>query len=176
MPRWSLTWVFALLAGPLAAESGPAPAAELAFVKGVLAALQARSFRWDREYCGYIGYTAEGELVASRARRGTADSCLPPWPRRFDPVASYHTHGGYDPEAWSEIPSDIDMASDAADGIDGYVATPGGRLWYIDGSERMARQICGVGCLPMDADFAPESDITVAESYSYEDLLGILSH
>lgn len=67
------------------------------------------------------------------------------------------------------------MEADEADGIDGYVATPGGRLWYIDSSEMVASQICGVGCLPMDADFQPETEITVAPSYSYAELIEILA-
>jgi len=37
----------------------------------------------------------------------------------------------------------------------------------------VASQICGVGCLPMDAEFQPETEITVQPSYRYEDLIKI---
>lgn len=156
--------------GALARDS----AAEVALAKELLAELQTKSIRRNREYCGYLGYDAEGRLLASRAQRGRAESCLPRWPDRFDPVASYHTHGGYDPDSWSEIPSGMDMTSDAADGIDGYISTPGGRLWFVDSSVMVARQICGVGCLPMDRDFEPETEIVVQQSYHYDELVEIL--
>lgn len=161
----------ALVSGPGLARD---TAAEVALAKEVLRALQAKSIRRNREYCGYLGYDAEGRLLASRAQRGRAESCLPRWPDQFDPVASYHTHGGYDPDSWSEIPSGTDMQSDEADGIDGYISTPGGRLWFVDSSVMVARQICGVGCLPMDGDFEPETDIRVQQSYAYDELINIL--
>ncbi len=150
------------------------PAAEIAFVKELFTELQPHSIRADREYCGYIGYDAQGALRASRPARGGTDFCEASWPTRFDPVASYDTHAGYDPEAWSEIPSGNDMESDEAEGIDGYVATPGGRLWYIDSVDMVASQICGVGCLPMDPEFKPETDIVVQPSYTYNELVRIV--
>lgn len=166
----------ALVGVMVAAPSGMAFAEsdEITFMRALFTELQPESIRRNREYCGYLGYDDSGALVATRPKRGTVDSCLPRWPRRFDPVASYHTHGGYDPDAWSEIPSGDDMEADEADGIDGYVATPGGRLWYIDSSEMIASQICGVGCLPMDTDFEPETEIVVQPSYAYEELIKIL--
>lgn len=163
--------VIGLLSGGGAAAQDPA--AEIAFVRDLFERLQPRSIRTNREYCGYIGYDAQGRLRATRPVRGGPDHCEPHWPERFDPVASYHTHAGYDPEAWSEIPSGGDMESDEAEGIDGYIATPGGRLWYIDSIDMVASQICGVGCLPMDPDFQPETDIIVQPSYNYKDLIAI---
>ncbi len=147
--------------------------AEIAFVMDLFEELQPRSIRANREYCGYIGYDDTGVLRATRAVRGGIDYCEPDWPLRFDPVASYHTHAGYDPEAWSEIPSGNDMESDEAEGVDGYVATPGGRLWYVDSTDMVASQICGIGCLPMDEDFQPETQIMVQPSYSYDQLIEV---
>ncbi|WP_425091369.1 DUF4329 domain-containing protein [Tropicimonas sp. S265A] len=160
----------ALGAVPVSAQDA---AAEIAFVKSLFAELQPKSFRSNREYCGYIGYDRRGRLVATRARRGGADHCEPRWPWRFDPVASFHTHAAYDPEAWSEIPSGSDMESDEAEGVDGYVATPGGRLWYIDSTDMIASQICGVGCLSQDPAFLPETDIVILQSYSYDALIDV---
>lgn len=161
--------VLAMPAGMAVAESD-----EIAFMRALFAELQVKSIRKNREYCGYVGYTDDGDLVATKAQRGRSDSCAPDWPEDFDPVASYHTHGGYDPDAWSEIPSGDDMEADEADGVDGYIATPGGRMWYVDSSEMIASQICGVGCLPMDGDFEPETEIVVQQSYAYEELIEIL--
>lgn len=158
------------LAAPAAAQD---PVAEIEYVKALFMKLQPRSIRANREYCGYIGYDDTGAISATSPVRGGPDFCEPSWPSRFDPVASYHTHAAYDPEAWSEIPSGNDMESDEAEGVDGYVATPGGRLWYIDSVDMVASQICGVGCLPMDPDFQPETDIVVHPSYTYDDLLKI---
>jgi len=52
------------------------------------------------------------------------------------------------------------------DGVDGYVATPGGRLWFIDGQSGRARQICGLGCLTQDPDFKPEIYGPIKQSYT----------
>ena len=108
---------------------------EVAFVKGVFARLQPVSFRERREFCGYIGLDAKGNLIATKAARGDVSSCLADDPGDMDIIASYHTHGGFDPDHYSEIPSGDDMEGDEEEGIDGWVATPGGRLWYIDTQE-----------------------------------------
>ncbi|MCI2400443.1 DUF4329 domain-containing protein [Aliiroseovarius subalbicans] len=145
---------------------------EVAFVKSVFAQLQPISIRKNREYCGYIGYDAGGQLIASKANRGRKGSC-----RADDPVgmeviiASYHTHGAFSTRYFNEIPSGDDMEGDEAEGIDGWVATPGGRLWYIDSQDMVTSQICGIGCLPMDPDFIKGDMGLVAQSYSYEQLV-----
>ena len=43
---------------------------EIAFAATTLDALQALSFRNNREYCGYIGLNKQGELAATREQRG----------------------------------------------------------------------------------------------------------
>ncbi|MEM7642430.1 MAG: DUF4329 domain-containing protein [Pseudomonadota bacterium] len=126
---------------------------------GTLAALQSNSFAENREFCGLIGRLPDGTFVASPARRGRMDSCTPRVARNWQPeaeiVASYHTHGAFDPEADSEIPSIDDILSDSEEGIDGYISTPGGRLWFVDGDRVEARLICDIGCLPADPAFRP---------------------
>ena len=91
-------------------------------------------------------------------------------------LASYHTHGAFDLGYFNEIPSDIDMESDAAFLLNGYVSTPGGRLWYVDTDEMQVRQICGIGCLPKDPNFVEGADGKIEEVYSYQDLLGYESN
>lgn len=106
---------------------------ELALVKKVFAKLQPISIKANREYCGYIGYDRAGKLVATPAKRGRRGTCLPNDPDSLEVViASYHTHGAHSTRYVNEVPSGEDMEGDEAEGIDGWVATPGGRLWYID--------------------------------------------
>lgn len=120
----------------------------------VLDSLQLRSFKKNREYCGLILRTPDGRLAATPANTGAMDSC-----EILDPlidgeiVATYHTHGGDDVEADSEVPSVQDLESDMAEGLVGYVATPGGRLWRTDPIAAEVRLICKSGCVQRAPDF-----------------------
>lgn len=145
--------------------------AEVALARKVLTDLQPISTRENVEYCGYIGFDEDGVLRASEAVAGGSDWCEPEIPESLDVVASYHTHAGYDPTSWSEIPSGDDMESDEAEGIDGYVSTPGGRFWYIDTEDMMTFQLCGIGCLPKDPRFKPAPEDQIKQSYSYDELV-----
>ena len=148
------------------------PTDEVALVRSVFATLQLRSIAENVEYCGYIGYDADGTLVATPAVRGEEASCLPADPVELDVVvASYHTHGGFSPDYTNEVPSIDDYEGDEAEGIDGYVATPGGRLWYIDTMDEEISQICGLGCLPSDPTFQRGSDGVISQSYTYDELV-----
>ncbi len=146
-------------------------AVELAIAREVLADLQVKSFEKHREYCGYIGYDETGVMVATPAVSGTRDGCSAPFPRNVAVTASYHTHGDYDHGYFNEIPSDVDMAGDKQFYMNGYVATPGGRLWYIDSQLMVTHQVCGVGCLPVSDGFRKGSKGDIAESYTYEALV-----
>ncbi|MEM9551481.1 MAG: DUF4329 domain-containing protein [Pseudomonadota bacterium] len=159
----------ALLVAPVAWARD---AAEMRFARQVLESLQARSFEANREYCGIIGITEDNRLVASKPRRGRRDSCRPRDPRSAVEIfASFHTHGGFDERADSEVPSSVDVQGDMEDGIDGYVSTPGGRLWFVDGQAAVVWQICGVGCLSQDPDFRPGLYGPVYEFYTLDELL-----
>ncbi len=144
---------------------------EAAFAKQLLSDLQPTSTRQNVELCGYIGTDGNGVLRASGPERGGADWCEPDWPDDLEVTASYHTHAGYDPDSWSEIPSGDDMESDEAEGIDGYVSTPGGRFWYIDTEDMVTFQLCGIGCLPSDPDFRPAPEDGIQPSYTYDELV-----
>ena len=154
----------------LAAPAGAQDAAQTALAKSVLSRLQPVSFRERREYCGYLGITRSGKLIASVAVPGDMASCSVAFPDDVAVVASYHTHGTFDDGYFNEMPSTLDMESDAESFLDGYVATPGGRLWHIDGRAGTARQICGIGCLPVAPGFRKGADGEVAEVYTYDDL------
>ncbi len=157
----------ALLATPATAQD----AEEVAVARAVLASLQDLSFRKRREYCGFIGYNSDAKLEATPATGGTQATCSAAFPDDLAVVASYHTHGAFDEGYFNEIPSDIDMESDAEFLLNGYVSTPGGRLWYIDGRALVAHQICGLGCLPVAPGFAKGLNGEIAERYTFDELV-----
>jgi len=161
----------AILLSTLAVPAIAQSLEEIELAKAVLAPLQEISFEENREYCGYLAYDAKGALVATPPTEGDHESCG--WEGDQDEltlIISYHTHAAYDPEYGSEWPSVTDIEGDEAEGVDGFVATPGGRLWYVDTTDMIVRQICGVGCLPSDPNFEPEPD-GVEISYTYQELL-----
>lgn len=164
----TLVLPIALLATPAAAQD----ATELQLAMQVLAELQAPSFRNNREYCGYLVIGADGVLRASQVNAGEESTCVGPdeGPDEVT-VASFHTHGAFAMDVPAEFPSVSDIEGDEAEGIDGYIATPGGRLWYVDTTDMVVSQICGIGCLPQDPDFVPGLDGEIAISYTYQELL-----
>lgn len=149
--------------------------AESALARQVLSAIQPRSIAENREYCGYIGLDDAGRLVASAATPGNEASCLADDPTNIAIItASWHTHAAYSPDYDSEIPSGDDIEGDEAEGIDGYVATPGGRFWYIDTTDDVLSQLCGIGCLPSDPRFVAGDFGVIEQSYSFSDLIRLL--
>lgn len=163
--------VIACVAG-LSAPATAQNASELAAARAILAQLQGRSFAENREYCGYIGRLPGGAYSATDVTRGRVHSCLSRGSedRFVEVTASFHTHGGFDRSADSEVPSVNDVMGDMSEGVNGYVATPGGRLWYIDGRSGTVRQICGLGCMGQDPRFVPGDAGPVAQSYSLRQL------
>lgn len=144
---------------------------ELAFVTQLLSEMQIQSYRTGRETCGYVGRDPSGRMVATPVITGDVASCmLPQFPPGMMPVASVHTHGTYDPAYESEFPTVQDMLTDRSDQIDGYIGTPGGRMWYVDTDTMTVRQLCGRGCLPQDPGYRPEDDGNVLQAYSLRSL------
>jgi hypothetical protein len=133
---------------------------EMAFAHSVLNALQPRSIAEGREYCGFIGLDHQGRFVATPATAGDESSCdIPDAPESIDVIASYHTHGRYSEDYENEVPSETDVVSDYEAGTNGYISTPGGRLWYVDGKRRMASQICPDTCVFADPNGVDEGNI-----------------
>jgi hypothetical protein len=153
-------------AGTLLAQD----AAERVIAQEVLTRLQPLSFAKGREYCGYIGYWADGTLGATPPMAGDQASCSAIFPRDMAVISSYHTHGDFDAQYFNELPSVTDVESDAKFYMNGYIATPGGRMWYIDSRLKIATQICGLGCLPQSAKFQKGKDGQVAVSYTFDEL------
>lgn len=157
------------------AQAGPLPSRptgdELAFVRELLTDMQLRSFASNRETCGYVGRDRAGRMMASPISTGSEAACyLPAIPLGMRPVASVHTHGRYSPYYASEFPTVQDMTTDAQDGINGYISTPGGRLWYVDSDRMVVWQLCDRGCLPQDPRYRPEHDGPVRSSFTLQDL------
>ncbi len=169
----ALTVVSLLLFQPVAT---PPPADDLQAAQNWLSRVQHLSFATDREYCGYLGYNESGEIVFTDMVRGGHDGCTPELPETgLTLIASLHSHGAYDPDVPAEFPTSLDMESDREEGVNGYVSTPGGRLWYIDSSAMIAVQICGLRCLPQDPSFHSGDDGFIQESYSHSDLVRLES-
>lgn len=157
-----------MMASSLAAQD----AGELAAARGVLLQLQPRSFAENLEYCGYVGRMSGGQLAATDVTRGDSWGCLSRGSedRFVAVVASFHTHAGFDRAADSEVPSTDDVLGDMEERVNGYVATPGGRLWYIDWRRAVATQVCGLGCMGQDPAFIPGGAGPIAQSYTLQQL------
>jgi hypothetical protein len=166
-----LTLLCAIFTGATAVAQDTA---EVALAKATLDALQGRSFAESREFCGYLILDASGNLTATNAIKG-AESYCEPGASDDDVViiASYHTHGAFEYDTPAEFPSVDDIEADEAEGIDGYMTSPGGRFWYIDTTDMVVSQICGVGCVTQDPRFEAGLDGEIAQSYTYEDLLAL---
>ena len=146
---------------------------EMAAAKQILRDLQARSIRDNREYCGVLLRRADGKLISSRAYRGTQSRCRVKRIPEGEVVASYHTHGAYLPGYDNEVPSLLDLEVEVEWGIDGYVSTPGGRFWHVDGRSGTINLICGLGCLPSDARYKDQSGTfgKIRSKYNFETLM-----
>lgn len=143
-----------------------------AFARNQLDRLQAQSFAQRRELCAIIFENRRGELGLTPVREGSEASCDVAY---FDepgmaPRASIHTHGRFDQAYDSEVPSLTDLEGDIANQTDGYIATPGGRLWRIDWQAERAVLVCGEGCLAQDPAYRACPGDAVAPAYSVPQL------
>jgi hypothetical protein len=155
--------------GGLSRAQSTGTGAELAAVTDILTDLQYASFAVNAEHCGYIGLDRSGEIMVSPINRGTEDSCtMPQPPSGMTLLASFHTHGTYSPYYASEFPTTNDMLTDAAENIDGYISTPGGRLWYVDTDTMTVRLLCDRGCLPQDPAYRPDADGPLRPVMTYD--------
>lgn len=142
------------------------------YARSTLEGLQKRFLANNQEYCGVIFEDESGNLQTSKIFEGGRAECALDWgvPLGNHVVASFHTHGGFDSDYDSERPSLDDLATDIDARIDGFIATPGGRIWHVDWQEESATQICGAGCLQQDPDYAGAPQEDLPDRYSFEDL------
>lgn len=151
-----------------------------AYAKKTLSDIQGRSIRNNQEYCGVIFEDEEGSLQTSTIYPGGRAECTFDWgvPLGFHVVASFHSHGGADAEYASEIPSSLDLATDIDARIDGFVGTPGGRIWHNQWQAEATEQICGEGCLVQDSRYETLKRMTsnrgrIATRYTMDQLNAI---
>lgn len=167
------------------ATRGPGPAYERIasadslnrFAKATLQEVQARSIADNLEYCGVIFEDATGSLSSSKVSQGDHATCEFDWgvPLGNHVVASFHTHAGYDPNYDFELPSEIDMANDIDARIEGFVATPAGRIWHIDWKSASASQLCGINCIAKDPNYSPSNEYPIKTHYSVDELIAELN-
>ncbi len=132
-----------------------------------LAKVQRNSIRENVEYCGLFGRDESGRLVATKAVKGGPNGCEPEEaPDNVDVIASYHTHGAWTILADTEVPSVEDLLSDFEEEIDGYIATPGGRVWQVRLENRKASLLCGRKCVPADPNYRDCKALPVAREYT----------
>lgn len=154
---------------PAPAQSGQ----EAAFVLGLMESMNALSVRFDREVCGYILRHPNGAYSATKASWGGHASCASlPVEEGVEVVSSWHTHAAWSPDYDGEVPSVQDVEGDMQIGTNGWIGTPGGRLWFVDGQTGTMRQFCGLGCLPVDPDFIDNDHGPVQQVYTLESLQG----
>ncbi|WP_439136627.1 DUF4329 domain-containing protein [Roseicyclus sp.] len=165
---FSATMALSLLSAPAArAQSGQ----EAAFVLGLMESMNALSVRFNREVCGYILRHPNGAYSSTKVSWGGLASCASlPIEEGMEVVSSWHTHAAYAVDYDGEVPSIQDVEGDMSLGVNGWVGTPGGRLWFVDGLNGTMRQFCGRGCLPEDPNFVPEDHGAVFESYTLDRL------
>ena len=156
---------------PPVAQFAPDDAVAHAFAVGFLNSIQPRSIGNRIEYCGYFYMTQDGAIAATPPRPGTFASCNMPGPEPgLGIFASYHTHSAFAPSYDNEVPSVTDLLSDFEFAIDGYVSTPGGRVWHVDYGTRSTSQICGPGCVYQDPGFRPLGEAAIRASYTLPQL------
>jgi hypothetical protein len=147
------------------------PAGADAFARDFLNGLQARSFADRSEYCGYFLRSDAGGIIPTTPSRGRFAECeYAAVPAGAQVFASYHTHGAYGADYDNEVPSVTDLLSDFDFGVNGYVSTPGGRVWKVDLASQSTVQICGLGCVLVDPDFVPNDEAGVQRSYTLAQL------
>ncbi|MGL1920297.1 MAG: DUF4329 domain-containing protein [Hyphomicrobiales bacterium] len=143
---------------------------ELEFMKEFFSSIQQRTFDANREYCGHVGLDKDGYYITTEAKKGEEDSCLADdAPEGFESFASYHTHGAFSIDADSERPSTTDLEADIYEEVDGYIATPGGRIWFNDSVKQISTMLCE-NCVMMDPNFDESQLDPVKKSYTVEQL------
>lgn len=175
-----IAWVVIVVHSTITAQKSPhsrrdpvaSDRAIAEFARTSLDDIQRRSFLERKEFCALILEDDEGILSISPVVEGRESDCDPPWlsPIGLYPVATFHTHGSFDPRYDSEVPSTLDMQADIDEHIDGFIATPGGRLWKIDWQDEEAAQVCGEDCIAKDPHYRPEPRDDIASRYTLSQL------
>lgn len=135
---------------------------------------QSLSLRHNREYCGYIAFDGKDRLRFTAPLQGDVATCTPPEvPYSWELIASYHTHGALDPNELDvsyELPSGDDLRGDMDEGVDGYLATPGGRFWFIDTQDQVVIMLGGIGYFEPDRHFEQDMECGPWAEHTFEEI------
>ena len=144
---------------------------EIRLAKQNLLVLQAKSFQYDREYCGYLVVDARDVISGTPPTKGKEAECsADDYPEDLIAFARYHMQDAVSLDGSYELPSYIDVLGDAEEGVDSYVSTPGGQIWFIDSRAKIISVICDLACLPEDRTFIKYHDEVPDPQYSDEEL------
>ena len=163
-----------VLALGLALPASAQTSEEYKFVVHLMNRLQVPSFAESREYCGFIVRLPNGKITTGPISPGTTDRCGPIRPGTGEVLSSFHTHGGFTYVHYNEVPSVQDLRGDIASQTNGWIATPGGRLWFNDWRRGTARQICWIACLKQDPLFVEGVRGKVEEVYTLDKLVQLM--
>ncbi|MBF9043054.1 DUF4329 domain-containing protein [Rhodobacterales bacterium HKCCE4037] len=159
------------LSAMLAPAASAQDAAETEFVLALMEQMNRLSVTFNREVCGFILQDNEGNYSTTKASWGGEASCASmPLEPGMRAVSSWHTHAAWGRGYDGEVPSIQDVEGDMRYGVNGWVGTPGGRLWFVNGTTGTMIQACGRDCIPVDPNFFPEEHGPVAESYTLDGL------
>ena len=144
---------------------------EQQFVMALMRSMNRHSITYNREVCGYVLRDQAGRLSSSKSSWGEHDSCaMMDAPAGMRIISSWHTHAAFDPRYDNAVPSTIAVESDVSRHTTGWVATPAGRLWFIDGQTGLMRQVCGENCLPTDPNIVSDPHPKAAKTYTLDQL------
>jgi len=155
----------------LPAKAPAQSAEELAYVMGLFTSMNQLSVRFDREVCGFILRDPDGSYRSTKASWGGHASCASlPLEPGAEVVSSWHTHAAYSRDYDNEVPSIQDVEGDISFGVNGWVSTPGGRLWHIDDNTETLRVVCDLECLPADPQATDQFHQAVPRSMTLTEL------
>lgn len=146
-------------------------AEETEFMIALMHSMNPASIRNNREICGHVVRGPNGRITSTKVSWGGEASCASlPVPEQYEVLSSWHTHAAWAPNYDNEVPSTVDVEGDLSRGINGWVGTPGGRLWFINGQTGDMYQVCEEDCLPADPNLQMDGNGPVAKSYTLEEL------
>jgi hypothetical protein len=177
MRRFAALILAAAMALPLVVTT-PHPATaqsaeETEFMMGLMESMNQLSLRFNREVCGFVLVDGQGNYSSTKVSWGGHASCASlPLEEGTRAVSSWHTHAAWAREYDNEVPSIQDVEGDMRMGVNGWVGTPGGRLWFVDGQSGIMRQVCGPDCLPTDPNSVHEVNDAPSQTYTLDGLYG----
>ncbi|AHM02944.1 hypothetical protein roselon_00503 [Roseibacterium elongatum DSM 19469] len=171
MRRLATLALAAAMALPVPMAATAQSEAETEFMMGLMEAMNQLSVRFNREVCGFVLVDDAGNFSSTKVSWGGHASCASlPLQQGATVVSSWHTHAAWARQYDNEVPSIQDVEGDMRMGVNGWVGTPGGRLWFVHGRSGTIRQVCGPDCLPSDPASVNEVHSAPNQTYTLDGL------